>query len=1528
MSFCGAQGFGPLSTLHEADFTPCFESVVLCVIPMAVLVLFGIPQCYFDLKRPRMRLTAASQRLYKAKLAIASLLVADIVGRLITYIHGWRYSEPHELLLSFMLLACTAFAGYFSHVAHTRTERPSSVLILFWFLSTLANGVRLRTWVLDTRYVNQPISFALVAALVCGCATLFVLENLQKLSAHSLKRKGGSPETRASFFSSVTFWWLTPLMVLGHSRPLMEEDLWELKQDDKANFASGRFQHEWEAEVKRKRRSEDRNRAGSLLKVCARAFGGPFFFAAVFKLGQDLLGFVQPNLLGSLMDFIANPAEPWQGYLIASTMFLAGVLQTAFLHQYFHRCYETGMRMRAGIVTAIYQKALQLSSASRQRYNTGEIVNMMSVDAQRFMDLTTYLHILWSGPLQICLALFFLYSTLGPSIFAGVGVMLLSIPAQALLATRERKLQKGLMGVKDKRMKMMDQVLAGMKNIKLYGWSVPMLGKILQIRETELSALKRLGVLSSIQMLTYSLTPFLVALVTFATYLATSNIPLTAKSAFVAISLFNQLQFPLMMFPYVISSTIEASVAIRRVHTYLISEEIDPNAVITAENGASSSTSLTDLETSNAPKTKLAVHIKDGDFKWSPEEPRLVLRSINFIAQKGSLHAVIGRVGSGKTSLLSCLLGEMYKMPGSGDVVRIGKVAYVPQQAWIINASLKDNVVFGSPYNEEWYREVIDACCLTQDIQMLPGGDTTEIGERGINLSGGQKQRVSLARAVYSRADVYILDDTLSAVDAHVGKRIFTNVLGSAGLLSRTTRIFATHAIQYLSQCDAIHMLREGSVVEEGSFRECMARRADIYALVQDYAANQEDENAESKDSQDANEKLDRAVSDDHGNAESNSANSLSSDSTRTPPEQQPPVSALSSPTEKTPLMKNQKTPVESPRDSARSTPTNASNEKDNGKSTKLMTTEERTTGQVQWSVYKTYAESCSFVIVMGVIAASIAGQGLQIGSNMWVRSWSEASDASDTTERSRAMYFIGVYGAIGFGSAFLIGTQNVLTKVFCAIISARTLHEKMLQRIMRAPMAFFDTTPLGRIVNRFSKDVYTIDESLPRTFSGFLRTFVTVLGTIIVISVSTPVFLTMIIPMGFLYWLIQKYYMASSRELKRLDSSSRSPIFAHFSETLGGITTIRAYNQAARFIRENELRVDTNQRAYYPSVASNRWLAVRLEFLGSLTMLGSSFFAVITVLYLNSALDSGTVGLSVSYALTITQSLNWMVRQFCEIETNIVSVERAKEYMEIPTEAPFEILDKAPPRDWPQRGEIKFEDYSLRYRPGLDLVLKELEFQTGAAEKIGIVGRTGAGKSSLTLALFRLVEAADGRITIDGLDISSPGLDDVRQRISIIPQESWLFSGSVRENIDPFKRASDHELWDALKAAHLGEVIGALPNKLDAEIAQNGENFSVGQRQLLCLARALLRKTKILILDEATAAIDVETDELVQRTIRKEFKNCTILTIAHRINTVMDSDRVMVLDRGSLVEFETPQNLLQNRESIFYSLAREAKLV
>ncbi|KAF9380569.1 hypothetical protein CPB97_008267 [Podila verticillata] len=1409
-----------------------------------------------------------------------------------------------ETVAGFIEIIGFIFALVLAMIENSKSFRSSNVLLVFWPLVIASTAIKLRTVLVECPIDNNAhqedgIEQCLVSAQLVLDVLVFALECVGKDAGIRLEDDvlEKCPEDEANIFSIASFHWVTGLMRKGYAKPLTMDDLWLLRKEDQSKNVSLTFAEAWERELGRSN--------PSLVRALSGAFGKPFYIAGLWKALNDLLGFAQPVLLKEMLRFVMSykkgeqPQPIYRGYTIACLMFVCSLSQTTVLHQYFHLCFRTGMHIRAGLVTAIYQKSLRLSNSARQEFTVGEIVNHMSIDAQRVQDLVTYLHVVWSGIFQIAIALYLLYDTMGWAIFAGVAVMICTIPLNARLSIFMKNFQQQQMKNKDTRIKLMNEILNGIRVIKLYAWEGTFLQKVLTVRnDHELATMKKIGYLSAVQSFTWACTPFMVSLSTFTVYSLIMKRPMTTDIVFPSIALFNLLQFPLAMFPSVISSSVEAYVALGRVYKFLTSAEVDPDAIIVEDRCHSSS----DLQTAS---DKYAIIATDASYSWY-KNGNPVISGINFALKKNCLLTVIGRVGSGKSSLVAALCGDLERV--SGEIRIRGSVAFVPQQAWIMNDTLRANILFGNSYDPALYEQTIEACCLQPDFDMLLGGDMTEIGERGINLSGGQKARISLARAVYAQADIYLLDDILAAVDAHVGRTIFDKVVGPKGMLKNKVRVFVTHQIQYLPQSTHIIMLRDGKVAEQGDYQELMNSSSDVSQLVREYGLQHSQEMTEHP-SVDDHVFLEEDVVERHPGP--NDENSFLS----TTPRSLRRGSLKSSTSNYTLLRRPSVVLTHSPVDPKATTlakPTNAN----------LMSEEQMKQGSVSRSVYLAYAKACSYKAVISYFLSMVLSQTASIATSLWLTYWSSKNDTGSNTDSP--MFYIGIYALLGVTYAMLTVFQAIILQVHCGIRSARVMHQEMLHSVLRSPMMFFDTTPMGRILNRFSKDQSTIDEVLPRSFSGYFRTLFQVIAVLVVVTLSTPSFVVVIVPFGFIYIWLQRYFLATSREIRRLDSVSRSPVFAHFQETLGGISTIRAYRQQGRFILGNEYRLDQNLRAFYPSIASNRWLAFRLEVLSSTIIFGSAFLSVVS-LARGLVVDPGLVGLSLSYALNITQTMNWMVRQYSEIESNIVSVERLKEYVELPQEAPEILANHRPPQHWPAQGRVDFVNYETRYRPGLELVLRGVNCSIRAHEKIGICGRTGAGKSSLTLSLFRIIESVKGQILVDGVDISTLGLYDVRSRFSIIPQDPVLFAGTIRFNLDPLGTRSDMELWQALEDSYLKEYVSQMEGGLNGVVLEQGENFSVGQRQLICLARALLRKTSLLVLDEATAAIDLETDALVQKIIRQKFSDCTILTIAHRINTVMDSDRIMVMDQGQVAEFDTPANLLADPRSIFYSLAKQS---
>ncbi|KAL9925478.1 multidrug-Resistance like Protein 1 isoform 4-T6 [Glossina fuscipes fuscipes] len=1539
--FCGSTFWDANETWYtnNPDFTPCFEQTVLVWAPCSFLWLFSIFDFYYlkaslDKNIPWNKLNISKLLL---TLSLLLLTAVDFFSALVKEGNNETADLIYPVDVWTPVVKFATFLLIFIFIPLNRKYgvQTSGCQFLFWLLLVIFSIPRCRTEVrakrdrdnvLQSATVDKPdyswdeykyISFMVYFAFSCAMLFLNCFADAMPRDTKYDRSENEIPENSASFLSRVTYQWFDGMALKGYRKPLEEKDLWDLRAQDSCKEIMPIFAYYWNKNVRKyyklgavqpKAQYKDGtvifdnphvkmgNKKGmaSIMPPIIRSFGGVFLFGSMMKLFCDILTFVQPQILRLIIAFVEDNANgetesqpEWKGILYSALLFLVAAAQTFILGQYFQRMFIVGLRIRTALINAIYRKALVISNTARKESTVGEIVNLMAVDAQRFMDLTTYLNMLWSAPLQIALALYFLWELLGPSVLAGLAVMIILIPLNGVIANRIKTYQIRQMKYKDDRVKLMNEVLSGIKVLKLYAWEPSFEKKVLEIRDKEIATLKSTAYLNASTSFLWSCAPFLVSLVTFATYvLIDENNVLDATKTFVSLSLFNILRFPLTMLPMLISNMVQTQVSVNRINKFMNSEELDPNNV---------------QHDSTKPHPLI---IENGSFSWGDDES--TLKNINIEVKKNTLCAIVGTVGSGKSSILQSFLGEMDKI--SGTVNTVGSIAYVPQQAWIQNATFRENILFGKPYDRRRYNRVINACALKPDIDILSAGDLTEIGEKGINLSGGQKQRISLARAVYNNADIYLLDDPLSAVDSHVGKHIFEEVIGPGGILANKTRILVTHGITFLPQTDNIYVMKLGEISENGTYQDLLNKRGDFsdFLLQHIQEGNEEVENLDeiklhlegNLQSEELKDRFQKAITLARTESLSDAVSVHSLESTST--------------------VRRRKLERESSEISINSI--NSRTKLNIEEQGKLIETEKSQTGGVEFAVYKHYIKSVGVFLSMATLLLNFIFQAFQIGSNLWLTRWSNDKRVEHDTSL-RDMY-LGVYGAFGFGQAiFSYGIS--LFPYLGALHAATVLHQNLLLNILRMSLQFFDTTPVGRILSRFSKDLESVDQTLPIIIDEGIYCAFEVLATIVVISISTPIFLAVIIPIAFLYYFAQRFYVATSRQLMRLESVSRSPIYSHFGETITGVSTIRAYAVQDRFIDESDNKVDKNQVCKYPSLIANRWLAIRLEMVGNLIILFASLFAV-----LGGQSNPGLVGLSVSYALQVTQTLNWLVRMSSDIETNIVAVERIKEYGETKQEAPWEVETLKLPRNWPNEGRVVFENFKVRYREGLDLVLKGISFTINGGEKVGIVGRTGAGKSSLTLSLFRIIEAAGGRILIDDVDISTLGLHTLRSRLTIIPQDPVLFSGSLRINLDPFEVKKDEEIWKALELSHLKVFVKTLPAGLNHEISEGGENLSVGQRQLVCLARALLRKTKVLILDEATAAVDLETDDLIQKTIRTEFKDCTVLTIAHRLNTIMDSDKVIVLDKGEVTEFDSPVNLLENPYSAFYGMAKDANLV
>ncbi|XP_031720536.1 multidrug resistance-associated protein 1 isoform X1 [Anarrhichthys ocellatus] len=1509
-AFCRLSGLDPLwdwnRTWYTAnpDLTQCFQNTVLVWVPCIYLWLLAPFYCLhlYCHDSGRIRMSC----LCTAKMVLGFLLASFGFVEFF-YILLERSQEIQEhmvFLLSPIIRSMTLILALcIIQLERIRGCRSSVFLFLFWVLAVVCSLVPLRAKIqlaMDEGIASDIVRYLaffsyftiqLVQLFLCCFAD-------QPPEGKTVLEKNPCPVKDASFLSKILFWWFTGLVVKGYRTPLAAEDLWTLREEDTSRKIISELEEDWTDECAELQKQEKALASGMalgsrrlqdqaqllrklqkeqssgffLLRTMVRKFGPYFLTGTLCIIFHDAFMFAIPQVLSLLLDFMRDEDAPlWKGYFYATLMFLLSCLQSLFSHQYMYTCFTVGMRVKTAVMGLVYRKSLVINSSARRTCTVGEIVNLVSADTQKLMDFVVYFNAVWLAPIEISLCLFFLWQHLGPSALAGIATVILIFPLNGFIAKKRSKLQEVQMKFMDGRIRLMNEILNGIKILKFYAWEKAFLEQVLGHREKELKALKKSQILYSISIASFNSSSFLIAFSMFGVYVTLDdrNV-LDAQKVFVSMALINILKTPLSQLPFAISTTMQAMVSLRRLGKYLCSEELKGDNV-------SKAPSSSDGED---------VVIENGTFSWSAEGPPC-LKRISIHVPRGSLVAVVGHVGSGKSSLLSAMLGETEKR--SGHVTVKGSVAYVPQQAWIQNATVQDNILFGCEKLKTWYHRVLEACALLPDLEILPAGDATEIGEKGLNLSGGQKQRVSLARAVYRKADVYFMDDPLSAVDAHVGQHIFDKVIGPKGVLRDKTRILVTHGMSFLPQADLILVLGDGEITESGSYQELLSRHGAFAEFIHTFASTERKESAiQRAGSRRSNARL-SMVDFMPFSRDLSQEQLIGGDTTNTNLQNMEPVSETDQ--EQVP--------------------------EDLGK---LTEADKARTGRVRLAMYKKYFKTIGLAIIIPIVFLYAFQQGASLAYNYWLSVWADDPIVNGTQIDTDLK--LTVFGALGFVQGIAIFGTTVAISI-CGIIASRHLHMDLLINVLRSPMSFFEVTPSGNLLNRFAKEIDAIDCMVPDGLKMMLSYVFKLVEVCIIVLIAMPFAAVIILPLAFLYAFVQSFYVATSCQLRRLEAVSRSPIYTHFNETVQGASVIRAFGEQSRFILQANKRVDFNQTSYFPRFVATRWLAVNLEFVGNGVVLAAAILSVMG----KGTLSPGMVGLAVSHSLQVTGILSWIVRSWTDVENNIVSVERVNEYADTAKEASWSIEGSSLPLAWPQRGTIEFQDYGLQYRKGLELALKGITLQIHERERVGIVGRTGAGKSSLALGIFRILEAAKGKIFIDGVNIADVGLHDLRSRITIIPQDPVLFSGSLRMNLDPFDIYTDEEVWRSLELAHLKNFVSNLPDKLNHECSEGGENLSLGQRQLVCLARALLRKTKILVLDEATAAVDLETDTLIQSTIRTQFADCTVLTVAHRLNTIMDYTRVIVMDRGQISEMDSPANLIAQRGQ-FYRMCREARLV
>ncbi|KAL0104937.1 hypothetical protein PUN28_016527 [Cardiocondyla obscurior] len=1310
--------------------------------------------------------------------------------------------------------------------------------------------------------------------------------------------------------------WVLRIFWVGYRRDLEVTDLYTPLKEHTSGILGIKLSKAWDKECEAyQRRLEESTKSGSqkkvkepsLMNVLIKCFGLKTLLYGIFMAVMEiLLRVLQPLLLGQLLRFF-NDENMDKGYAYgcAAGVILCSALNVFVVHPYMMGILHMGMKIRVACCSLIYRKTLKMTRTALGETTIGQAVNLLSNDVNRFDVSIVFLHYLWLGPLETIIITYVMYHLIevGVSSIIGVASLLMFIPLQAWLGKKSSELRLRTAIRTDERVRLTNEIISGIQAIKMYTWENPFSALIEKARKKEINVIRWA---SYIRGITMSFIIFSTRMSLFITVLAyvLFGYKITAEKVFMITAYYNSLRTTMtVFFPQGITQVAEAMVSIKRLQKFLMYDELSPaeieeknNKENVKENNKENITKnnkeiakeknkddvmennkenvkedLIEQKTNDYPTvnqsndSEYSICIENGTTKWLDYEREDTLQNINIKVRPGELIAIVGQVGSGKTSLLNVILRELRLQEGS--IKLNGKLAYASQEPWLFAGSVRQNILFGRKMDQIRYDRVTKVCQLKRDFSLLPYGDKTIVGERGISLSGGQRARINLARAVYADSDIYLLDDPLSAVDAHVGKHMFEECIDK--YLRGKTRILVTHQLQYLRDVGRIIVLKDGAIQAEGTFDELGSMGVDFGRLLE----NQE--KSDEKSSRPSSAPVSRS------NSRTASVTSLSSYMTNDTTKQEPDEVA-----------------------------------------------EMRTVGTISGQVYSNYFRAGGnwciiFMVSMLCILTQLAASGGDFFIARWVDLEENYMNETDdgVIENSNSpisrMECIYIYSGV---TVLTIGVTLIRSwAFFCTCMRASMrLHDRMFRSISRATMRFFNTNTSGRVLNRFSKDMGAVDEMLPTALIDCIQIGLSLLGIIVVVAIANVWLLIPTVLVGIVFYYLRIFYLATSRSVKRLEGITRSPVFAHLSATLQGLPTIRAFGAEAILTKEFDNHQDLHSSAWYIFIASSRafgfWLDV---FCVVYIMLVTLSFLVLDN-FTRGSIDSGYVGLAITQSIGLTGMFQWGMRQSAELENQMTSVERILEYSKVDSEPPLESTpDKKPKSEWPENGKIEFKNVFLRYAPLEPPVLKNLNFVIFPREKVGIVGRTGAGKSSLIQALFRLADV-DGLIEIDGIDSGQIGLHDLRSKISIIPQEPFLFSGSLRRNLDPFDSYTDDPLWRALEEVELKEI------GLEAHINEGGSNLSVGQRQLVCLARAIVRNNPILVLDEATANVDPRTDELIQTTIRKKFERCTVLTIAHRLNTVMDSDRILVMDAGNAVEFDHPHVLLQKETGYLKSMVQE----
>ncbi|XP_008409805.1 ATP-binding cassette sub-family C member 8 isoform X2 [Poecilia reticulata] len=1374
-----------------------------------------------------------------------------------------------------------------------------------------------------------------------------------------------------NLLSKATYWWMNTFITSAHRRPIDLKVIGKLPIAMRALTNYIKLRQEFE-EQKKPQGTAPQGPKWIWLAL-RKAFGRPLILSITFRIMADLLGFAGPLCISGIVHHISKDNRTIQqpmkllgiyfisskeflenAYVLAVLLFIALLLQRTFLQASYYVAIETGINLRGAIQTKIYNKIMRLctSNMSMGELTVAQICNLVAIDTNQLMWFFFLCPNLWAMPVQIILGVILLYYLLGISALIGATVIAVLAPVQYFVATKLSQTQKNTLEYSSERLKKTNELLRGIKLLKLYAWEHIFRDSVEETRGKELTSLQAFALYTSISIFMNAAIPIAAVLTTFVVHVHISeNADLSPAVAFASLSLFHILVTPLFLLSSVVRSTVKALVSVQKLSEFFSSDEIgeEQEPKVTVSSGcsnhnqnryqavssskpfpSSSSSFLSrcfqplkvvnrkrpprdewnnyrsqgdqeDDGPSQEVNQDICIKITSGYFTWTDGPP--TLSNVDIKIPFGKLTMIVGQVGCGKSSLLLAALGEMQRVSGTviwnsipilesegdesptdrdaaagdQDIRKRCPVAYASQKPWLLNSSLVENITFEMPMIKSRYKAVIEACSLQPDIDILPQGDQTEIGYHLIRRTETADQRgQSLVPA-----------DQRCLSDIHLSDHLMQDGILKLLREEKRTVVLVTHKLQYLPHADWIIAMKDGTIQTEGTLKDIQNSEPELFRQWKTLMHRQDREfetETVAENMTDLERKnLRRAM--------------YSREALRTEEDEE-----------------------EESLDSD-----------DDDNLSQVM----RQRATIPWRSCGTYLSSAGLLLLTLLLLSQLLKHSLMVAIDYWLAHW---TSHVITTKIDASAHNCTLVKDCGFSHSWYLSVFSVLCClgiVLCLATSvtvewtglkvAKELHHNLLNKIILAPMRLFETTPLGSILNRFSTDTNTIDQHIPTTLECLSRSTLLCLSALGVISYVTPVFLIALLPLAVACYFIQKYFRVASRDLQQLEDATQLPLLSHFSETVEGLSTIRALRYEPRFRQRLLQFTDANNIASLFLTAANRWLEVRMEYVGACVVLVAAVASITNSLY--NQLPPGLVGLGLTYALMVSNYMNWMVRNLADMEVQLGSVKRINGLLKTEPENYEGLLSVSQvPDGWPRQGEIKIQNLSVRYDTTLKPVLKNVNAHVHPGQKVGICGRTGSGKSSFSLAFFRMVDMFEGRIVIDNIDISKLPLQTLRSRLSIILQDPFLFSGTIRFNLDPEMKATDEMLWEALEIAQLKPVVKTLPGGLDAMVTEGGENFSQGQRQLFCLARAFVRKSSILIMDEATASIDMATESILQKVVMTSFADRTVVTIAHRVHTILNADLVIVMKRGIILEYDRPQALLDREDSVFASFVRADK--